>query len=128
MTKPVLYRGRTRRAHNEQFKQELVDLCVKPGMSLASVAKQHSVHPNLLSRWVKERTGSARTMVPSQPSPVPEFVPVHLESARVVQAPQLAPASGKVEVNIDRGDMRIAFKVDPSQMVELGQMLREVLR
>ena len=33
-----------------------------------------------------------------------------------------------IEVNIDRGDVRIAFKVDPSQMVELGQVLREVLR
>jgi len=35
--------------------------------------------------------------------------------------------SSKIEVNIDRGDLRIAFKVDPSQMTELGQVIREVL-
>lgn len=33
-----------------------------------------------------------------------------------------------LELSIDRGDLRIVLKVHSSQMIELGQMLREVLR
>ena len=128
MTELVVKRGRSRRTHNEQFKQEVVDQCTMPGMSLANVARQHGLHPSLLARWVKERTEPARMTVSSQSSSVPQFVPVRVESARCVEAPESSPLSGKVDVHIDRGDLRIAFKVDSSQMIELGHVLREVLR
>lgn len=128
MTGLVINRGRSRRTHSEQFKQGLVAQCVKPGMSLANVARQHGLHPSLLARWVKERTDPARMTVSSQSSLLPRFVPVHVDSAQCAELPRSTTLSSKIEVNIDRGELRIAFKVDPSQMVELGQVLREVLR
>ena len=128
MTELVINRGRSRRTHSEQFKQDLVEQCVKPGMSLANVARQHELHPSLLARWVKERTEPARMTVSSQSSLVPQFVPLRVESAQCAELPASARLSSKIEVNIDRGELRIAFKVDPSQMIELGQVLREVLR
>ena len=60
MTELVVKRGRPRRTHSAQFKQEAVDQCTRPGMSLANVARQHELHPSLLARWVKERTEPAR--------------------------------------------------------------------
>ena len=128
MTELVVKRGRSRRTHSEQFKQDLVNQCNKPGMSLANVARQHGLHPSLLARWVKERTEPARMAVSSQASLVPQFVPLRVESALCAELPTSAKLSSKIEVNIDRADLRITFKVDPSQMVELGQVLREVLR
>ncbi len=127
MTELVVKRGRSRRTHSAQFKQEAVDQCTRPGMSLANVARQHELHPSLLARWVKERTEPARMTMSSQSSLVPQFVPLHVESAQR-KLPRSTTLSSKIEVNIDRADLRIAFKVDPSQMVELGQVLREVLR
>jgi hypothetical protein len=59
---------------------------------------------------------------------LPQFVPLRVESAQCAELPRSTTLSSKIEVNIDRADLRIAFKVDSSQMVELGQMLREVLR
>lgn len=128
MTELLINRGRSRRTHSVQFKRDLVEQCVKPGMSLANVARQHGLHPSLLARWVKERTGPARMTESSQASLVPQFAPLHVELAPCAELPTSAKLSSKIEVNIDRGELRIAFKVDPSQMVELGQMLREVLR
>ena len=129
MTDLVVKRGRSRRTHSEQFKQELVLLCSKPGMSLANVARQHGLHPNLLSRWRNERLGPSVDPQTTVASLRPQFFPVGIQPPQTVFSKAAAnPDSSKVEVNIDRGDLRIAFKVDPSQMVELGQVLREVLR
>lgn len=128
MTELVVKRGRSRRTHSEQFKQEAVDQCTRPGMSLANVARQHELHPSLLARWVKERAEPARMTVSSQSSLAPQFVPLRVESTQCAELPRSTTLSSKIEVNIDRADLRIAFKVDPSQMVELGQVLREVLR
>ncbi|MBU2212569.1 MAG: transposase [Gammaproteobacteria bacterium] len=102
-----------------EFKSKLVKLALEPDASVSGVAVAHGVNPNLLRRWIKE---SGALMPP------PTFVPVRIESGfdRHVHAPAIN--SQHVEVNIDRGDLRIAFKVDPTQMVELGQVLREVLR
>jgi transposase-like protein len=102
-----------------EFKSQLVKLALEPGASVSGVAVAHGVNPNLLRRWVKE---SGALVTP------PTFVPVRIEAGidRHIQTP--ASNCQRVEVNIDHGELRIAFKVDPSQMVELGQVLREVLR
>ncbi len=128
MTELVVNRGRSRRTHSEQFKQEVVDHCTRPGMSLANVARQHGLHPSLLARWVKERTEPERMAVSLQSSLLPQFVPLRVESAQCAELPRSTMLSSKIEINMERGDVRIAFKVDPSQMIELGHLLREVLR
>jgi transposase len=110
---------RVRVHRTAEFKARLVKLATAPGASVASVAVAHGVNPNLLRRWLRE---SGSLSVPAR------FVPVVLESSPASSPLIAAPASECIEINIDRGDLRIAFKVDPSQMVELGQVLREVLR
>jgi len=127
MTDLVIQRGRPRRTHSEQFKQELVAQCSQPGMSLACVAIQHGLHPNLLSRWLKERILRDQSLVSTAPTS-PQFVPVHFEPSQPADAPKSKTVSSKIEVSIDRGELRIVLKVDPSQLSDLGTMLRELLR
>jgi len=115
--------GRVRVHRTTEFKSQLVRLALEPSASVAGVAVEHGVNPNLLRRWIKE--SKLRNTAQA-------FVPVRIESSS--KHPKCTPVSKpvsytqQVEVNIGRGDLRIAFKVDSSQMVELGQVLREVLR
>lgn len=101
-----------------QFKSKLVELALEPGASVSRVAVAHAVNPNLLRRWIKQ----------SQACPAPAFVPVLIESGIDCPVHTSASSSPLVEVNMNRGDLRIAFKVNSSQMIELGKMLCEVLR
>ncbi|KAA1004309.1 transposase [Paraburkholderia panacisoli] len=41
-----------RREFNEDAVQELVALCLKPGVSIARMAMDHGVNPNQLRRWI----------------------------------------------------------------------------
>ena len=108
-----------------EFKSQLVKLALEPGASLSAVAVAHGVNPNLLRRWVKE---SGALITP------PSFVPVRIESGIPSTSgisrharPPVNTCQG-IEVNINRGDLHIAFKVDSSQLLKLGQVLRQVLR
>jgi hypothetical protein len=105
-----------------EFKSKLVKLALEPDASLSAVAVAHGVNPNLLRRWVKE-SGALTTP--------PSFVPVRIESSvssidRHVRPP-VNTCQG-IEVNINRGDLHIALNVDVSQILKLGQVLRQVLR
>jgi len=111
--------GHVRIHRTAEFKSQLVTLALEPDASVSGVAIAHGVNPNLLRRWIKE---SKLRHTP------PAFVPVQLKNSP--QRPVHAPAAHgqRIEVHMDRGELRIAFKVDSSQIVELGHMLHEVLR
>ncbi|BFG72726.1 transposase [Paraburkholderia terrae] len=52
-----------RRRFDPQAKLELVQVCLKPGVSVARIALEHAVNANLLRKWIRdyerERSGSA---------------------------------------------------------------------
>jgi len=110
--------GRVRVHRTAEFKSRLIELALQSGASMAGVAVAHGVNPNLLRRWIRESkilSGPAR------------FVPVMLESTvqPVSQVPVLKEGqpTQQIEVSLQRGDLRVKFKVDSAQMVELGQVL-----
>ena len=41
-----------RREFDETARQELVELCLKPGVSIARTAMDHDVNPNQLRKWI----------------------------------------------------------------------------
>src|ERR1700730_5720785 len=41
-----------RREYDDDAREELVRLCLKPGISVARMAMEHDVNPNLLRTWV----------------------------------------------------------------------------
>ena len=45
---------RTRRSYSPPFKAHLVDVCERPGASVAALAREHGINANILHRWRKE--------------------------------------------------------------------------
>ena len=76
---PVSKPRRRRRTYTAQFKTDLVAQCMDPAVSLAAVAIEHDINPNVLRRWVIEH----------------ERLGLHAQSdeARSITAPVSAPAN-----------------------------------
>ena len=79
---PVSKPRRRRRTYTPQFKTDLVAQCMDPAVSLAAVAIEHDINPNVLRRWVieHERLGLHDADVQS-------------DGARSLTAPVSAPAN-----------------------------------
>ena len=58
-------------------KQELVQSCLQPGVSIARQALDHGVNANLLRKWINHYQAAARDNPTDQSVPaLPAFVPV----------------------------------------------------
>lgn len=53
-----------RRSYSEQFKKDLVEESISSNRSIASIAEEHDLHPNVLRNWRKKYGGDA--VVPSK--------------------------------------------------------------
>ena len=51
---PLPQPGRGRRTYSVEFKTQLVAACRIPGMSVASVAREHGINHKVLHRWLRE--------------------------------------------------------------------------
>ncbi|HDR9248035.1 TPA: transposase, partial [Burkholderia vietnamiensis] len=58
-----------RREFDEAAVQELVELCLKPGVSIARMAMDHDVNPNQLRRWIS-RYQQHTLQTPTRPDPL----------------------------------------------------------
>lgn len=69
-----------RRRYDKQAKAELVQVCFKPGVSVARVALEHGVNANLLRKWItlhlQRQEQSAVATAQSAVSSSSPFVPV----------------------------------------------------
>src|SRR5258708_38479852 len=65
---PNLVRGHKRNGrnlYNRDAKRELVQRCLRPGVSLAATALAHGVNANLLRKWVVMYTGQRPEIEPA---------------------------------------------------------------
>jgi transposase len=83
-----------RREYDEAARDELVRICLKPGVSIARTAMEHDVNPNQLRKWITryrdqrmaqaQQTSSSEvtvgvpfdTSTPVRPSEAQPFIPV----------------------------------------------------
>ena len=124
----VLGRDRGGRCkYDPQAKTELIQECMKPGVSVARMAMQHGINANLLRAWItKEQSANAIAM---QRSPteaaldsVQAFVPVMLETTAVAHRQANSPAAApqrqsKPTTTVLRMQIRLANAVT----VDLGE-------
>ena len=82
-------KARTRRRHDRELKQQVLDECAAPGASVANVAMANGLNANLVHKWRREAGGgspvmsSAQTFVPvALPAPAAEPQPIQLELHR----------------------------------------------
>ena len=81
-------KARTRRRHDRELKQQVLDECAAPGASVANVAMAHGLNANLVHKWRREAgsspvVSSGQTFVPvALPAPAADPQPIQLELQR----------------------------------------------
>ncbi|MCJ0926591.1 transposase [Acinetobacter lwoffii] len=63
--------AKKRRTYSAEFKQQIVQACKAPDVSIASVALQHGLNTNLVSKWIRlidAKPGSDRSPLPNKPA------------------------------------------------------------
>lgn len=122
-------RSRGRRRYSAEFKAQVIEACMRPGISMAAVALANGLNANLLRRWVTEHReqipdGSRREALveaaPRQES-APSLIPIS------VALPELA-VEGEIKIEIHRSQMLVTVTWPVSQSPLCGEWLREILR
>src|SRR5207253_2445365 len=80
--------GPGRRQHEREFRNRLVELCLRPGASVTAIALEHGVNVNLVFMWRRDQLKSdgAGEVTP------PTLLPVRI-AAGIEPGAQAAPAS-----------------------------------
>lgn len=107
---PISTPRRRRRTYTAQFKTDLVAQCLDPAVSLASVAIEHDLNPNVLRRWVIEHERLGLHDADAQ-----------ADEARSITAPAPAPANWLpfVPVQTVATERRLASPSQPAARIAL---------
>ena len=114
-----------RRTFTPKYKQEVVDKCREPGVSVSSIALAHGLNANVVRKWMRQQAlpSSAR-----RSAPAPILLPVTVSAAPVkhTKKPAVAPAprrpacEGSIDIELNGARIRLLGAVD-------GETLRCVL-
>ena len=117
--------GRARRTYSCEFKAQLVAACRIPGMSVASVARNHGINHNILHRWLRELPDPASDRLPQTThKAVPAFIELPITES-------IAPAvvtADNVHIEIQRGDLSVKLRWPTAAPPPCTQWLLELLR
>jgi len=116
---------RRRRIHSDVFKNQVIEACRRPGVSIAAVAIEHRLNANLVRRWLRlaeesEITPSSPVVASPVPPPATTLVPVTVTPA--------APASSEIRIVVQRAQRTIEITWPLSHAAECVEALRELLR
>ncbi len=98
-----------RRKHNEAFKAQILQACAQPGASLAGIAIEHGLNPNMVQRWRREARRGELVL-----SEAAQFIPVVAASGGGTAREQTAQdAPHIIQVQVQRGGVqaRISWPV-----------------
>jgi transposase len=117
---------RTHRRHDREFKAQVIEACLRPGVSVAGVALANGLNANYLRRWVKEHreqgagkeTDASVTTIEAKAT---KLVPVKVDTS-VVGDPE------EIRVDIRRGQTAVQMAWPVGHTAALGECLRELLR
>lgn len=118
---------RTRRTHAPEFKAQVIDACLQPGVSVAGVALANGLNANYLRRWVKEhreQTGRSPVkgaVVVSRQAKPTALVPVRIETP-------LAGEAGEIRIDLRRGTTVVQMAWPATHATLLGGVLKDLLR
>lgn len=116
---------RTRRRHTAEFKAQVIEACLQPGISVAAVALANGLNANYLRRWVKEhreQMAGSGIAVPVVASERPAMlIPVEVEAPDATEC-------GEIRLDIRRGGMAVQIAWPVGQSAVLGTLLKELLR
>jgi transposase len=113
-----------RRFYSPELKLQVVQTCAQPGASIAGVALQHGINPNIVHRWIREHSQGTLVIQPQA------FVPVTLstEPEPVASKPEVVAATPEIRMELRRGTSLVTV-MWPSELAgDCGVWLREWLR
>ena len=125
---------RTRRRHAPQFRDQVVQACRRPGVSIAAVALANGLNANMVRKWVIDAeapSDKASTPVPGGPTPAtdkptpsapPSFLPLALP------APAAAAPADEIRIELQRGATAIKVAWPSTAAADCAAWLRELLR
>lgn len=109
----VLSGPERRRRWSPSEKARIVEESLRPGATVAAVARRHEVHPNLLHHWRRQARDAAGRV---------NFLPVSI----VPQKRASRPGAGSIEIELNGGvRLRVDAAVDEAA---LGRVLRALGR
>ena len=72
----VGHRSNGRCRYDPEAKRELVEACLRPGVSVARIALEHGINANLLRKWINQYREHSSSVPPSTPATLSAFAPV----------------------------------------------------
>jgi transposase len=65
-----------RRCYDPEAKRELIEACLRPGVSVAGMALDHGINANVLRKWIGGYRGPVASIMADPPVSLPAFAPV----------------------------------------------------
>jgi transposase len=125
---------RTRRRHAPEFREQVVQACRQPGVSIAGVALANGLNANMVRKWVidaEARPDQAPTsdpvgLAPADEKPTPSAPPSFLPLA--FRAPATPMPADEIRIELQRGATAIKVAWPSTAAAECAAWLRELLR
>ena len=78
LSRPLVVGQRSdgRYRYDPEAKCELVEVCLKPGVSVARMALEHGINANLLRKWINQYRHHVSVVTPVAPATLSAFAPV----------------------------------------------------
>ena len=130
MDKQVVRAPRRRREHSAEFKRELVERSLEPGVSVAAIAMDSGINANLLFGWRRRHLESlAQAEAAPARSPAAVLLPVSIEASpreihRAPPAPSARSSGGTIEIEIGSARVRLRGPVDDASLRSVLTALR----
>lgn len=108
-----------RRFRTGEEKRRIVEETLQPGASVARVARAHGVNANQVFGW---RRLYQQGRLERKENGAPSLLPVRVTGATVREAERSSPTtsrrtpSGMIHIELPKGQLRIAGRVDPEAL------------
>ena len=113
-----------RRLYSPDLKAKIVRECLRPGVSIAFVARQYDINDNLLHRWIREAKASGEALpkyLPNDAVEMAAFIPLRNRS------PVVEASSHPVSIELKRGETIISMKLAVADLSLCASFLSEIL-
>ena len=113
-----------RRLYSPDLKAKIIRECLRPGVSIAFIARQYDINDNLLHRWIRESKASGEALpkyLPDDTVEMAAFIPLRNRSPR-------SDGSGHpLSIEVKRGETIISMKLAVADLSLCASFLSEIL-
>ena len=112
---------RTRRRHAPEFREQVVQACQQPGVSIAAVALANGLNANMVHAWRRQDREVPTSLDTNIPAPAPQFIALPLPASAAGALPDIC-------IELRRGATTVSVTWPGQAAGECGAWLREWLR